>query len=309
MADVTLPTGETLEGRADMEMDAPWLEKLKEALGSWPTFVTVGSFALYLLGYFSVRFHLTTLGIGTDLTVLDERYLFAGAKFLVYLFSTLATVIFFSIPLLLIAGLVYYFAFVRRGTKAAAEPGRKPLVALVVGGLLAAVSIQMLMKQCFVFSNLLLADAMPWTLLDLKDLLLEDGETGRATYFCVVVLLIFITLALLFYAWGRLPQKPFYAFLRVLFAVLVGIQFLLLPVNYGVFIMDKEIPRVASLGGQPAAAGEEVWLVWEGNEGTTFLVRDQSKSPQRRLVTIPKKEVKNIEILGYDPIFRRLFQK
>jgi len=292
-----------------MDVNASWWERLKDALGSWAAFVTVGSFALYLLGYFSVRFHLTTLGVGTDLTVLDERYLFAGARFLVYLFSTLATVIFFSIPLLLVAGLAYHFAFARRRGEAAAAPGRKPMVALVAGGILAAVSIQMLMKQCFVFSNLLLADAMPWTLLDLKDLLLEDGDTARATYFCAVVVLTVITVTLLYYAWERLPRKPLYAFLRALFAVLVGIQFLLLPVNYGVFIMDKEIPRVASLGGQPAAAGEEVWLVWEGNEGATFLVRDQSRSPQRRLVTISRKEVKSIEILGYDPIFRRLFQR
>lgn len=292
-----------------MDINAPWWDRLKDALGSWPAFVTVGSFALYLLGYFSVRFHLTTLGIGTDLTVLDERYLFAGAKFMVYLLSTLATVIFFSIPLLLFVGLV---AFRRRGEKAAKErPTKankhKPVLALVAGTIISAVAIQMLLKQCFVFSNLLLADAMPWTLFDLKGLLLEDGDAARATYFCVVVLLTIVTIALLYYAWRRLPTGPLFAFLRALLGVLVGIQFLLLPVNYGVFIMDKDIPRVASLGGQPVADGEEVWLVWEGNEGATFLVRAPSRSPQRRLITIPRKEVKSIEILGYDPIFQRLF--
>jgi hypothetical protein len=67
-------------------------DELKETVlklaGNWASVTALGGFAVYFLGYLIVRFHLTVFGIGTDLSVVDERYLFAGAKFLVYLFST-----------------------------------------------------------------------------------------------------------------------------------------------------------------------------------------------------------------------------
>jgi len=63
-------------------------DRVKTLAVDWTAYAALGSFVLYLLGYLTLRFHLTVLGIGTDLNVLDERYLFAGAKFLVYLVST-----------------------------------------------------------------------------------------------------------------------------------------------------------------------------------------------------------------------------
>lgn len=57
--------------------------------GSWATYAAFGTIGLYVFGYFSLHFHLAALGIVTDLPLLDERYLFAGVEFLVYLlFST-----------------------------------------------------------------------------------------------------------------------------------------------------------------------------------------------------------------------------
>ena len=73
-------------------------EQPKALAGNWATYSAIGSFALYLLGYLALRFHLTVLGIGTDLAVLDERYLFAGAKFLVYLVM--------SVPIVVLVALV-----------------------------------------------------------------------------------------------------------------------------------------------------------------------------------------------------------
>ena len=48
-------------------------ERIKAVGGSWAAYTAVGSFVLYVLGYLALRFHLTALGIGTDLAVLDER--------------------------------------------------------------------------------------------------------------------------------------------------------------------------------------------------------------------------------------------
>jgi hypothetical protein len=82
-------------------------EKIKQLAGSWTSFSALGSVALYVLGYLTLRFHLTALGVGTDLAVLDERYLFAGAKFLVYLVSSIPIVIF----MLLVAGGFVYLPY------------------------------------------------------------------------------------------------------------------------------------------------------------------------------------------------------
>src|SRR4030095_7536331 len=70
------------------------------ALGSdWTKYSVVGSFVLYVFGYLAVRFHLTAIGVGTDLAVLDERYLFAGARFLVYLVSAVPNILLVALPI------------------------------------------------------------------------------------------------------------------------------------------------------------------------------------------------------------------
>jgi hypothetical protein len=69
------------------------------------TYGAIGSAILYFLGYLALRFHLTTLGIGADLAVLDERYLFAGAKFLVY---TVAIVPSIMLVGLLLAAVLFF---------------------------------------------------------------------------------------------------------------------------------------------------------------------------------------------------------
>ena len=67
--------------------------------GNWTKYSVVGSFVLYLFGYLAVRFHLTAIGIGTDLAVLDERYLFAGARFFVYLVSSVPSILLILLPI------------------------------------------------------------------------------------------------------------------------------------------------------------------------------------------------------------------
>ena len=67
----------------------------------------IGSFVLYVLGYLTIRFHLSVLAAGTDLEIIDERYLFAGAKFVVYLVSAGVTLLL----LLLVPAALAYGAF------------------------------------------------------------------------------------------------------------------------------------------------------------------------------------------------------
>src|SRR5947199_10825399 len=69
-------------------------DRCKALATSWAGYSAFGSFLLYLLGYLLTRFELTMLGIGTNLDVLEERYFFVGAKFAVYLFFTVITLVF-----------------------------------------------------------------------------------------------------------------------------------------------------------------------------------------------------------------------
>jgi hypothetical protein len=100
-------------------------------------------------------------------------------------------------------------------------------------------------------------------------------------------------------------------FLIGLLALLVVIQSLLLPVNYGMLIADKILPRVTTLGGQePLKDGQQAWLVWEGNEGAHYLV--QTLGPNgggRKLVTLPRKDVTRTEIVRYDSILQCIFSE
>ena len=75
--------------------------------------------------------------------------------------------------------------------------------------------------------------------------------------------------------------------------------------------MDKVMPRVASLGATPLTAGEQAWLVWEGRDGSTFLVQGRQQQgsvpAQRRMVTLARAEIKRLDILDFDSIMPTLF--
>jgi hypothetical protein len=173
---------------------------------------------------------------------------------------------------------------------------------------LAVLMVQFVMRQCFLFSNLLLAPHLPppaW----LGALLLAPTDDLRALYFAALVAATALSAGLL---WGSQrcgPQPGWSRCLHGLLGVLVAVQGLLLPVNYGILIADKTVPRVANLGDQKVLApGQEAWLVWEGKDSMTYLLR-QRRSGQdvRALVTLPRSEIKRLEMTSYDPILTVLF--
>jgi hypothetical protein len=161
-----------------------------------------------------------------------------------------------------------------------------------------------MMRQCFVFSDLLLARDLPLEPDWLVKLLLDDRY--MPLYFSLLLAACAVPLAILWALRKAEAQGGAAAFARGLLAFLVAVQVLLLPINYGVLIVDKALPRVAALGETPLADGEDAWLVWEGKDGVTFLVRSHERK-RRALVTLPRAEVKRIEILGFDRILPALF--
>jgi hypothetical protein len=275
------------------------------ALGSdWTKYSVVGSFLLYVFGYLAVRFHLTAIGIGTDLAVLDERYLFAGARFLVYLVSSVTTILFlFLIVAALVRSLLWVLskpwpalARVGRGV-----PAPRPAVLAWFGVGVAVIMIQFVMRQCFLLNDLLLARNLPPDPAWLIGFLFSDLK--MTLYFDFLVLMCGVSIAILLMI--RRAEPLGLVASRALLAFLVVVQILLLPINYGILIMDKVLPRVGGIADEPLGEGDAAWLVWEGKEGVTFLVRHVNR--QRVLVTLPRADVKRMEIVGFDPMVPTLF--
>lgn len=286
--------------------------KVNEIGGIWPSYAALGSFTLYLMGYLSLRFHLMAIGVGTDMAIFDERYLFAGAKFLVYFVATIPSLFLIILALVVLIYIPYRLLpeVIRTRLSTASRSLSEKFWAwwsvsnrLVLGGIVfSVVMIQMVMRKCFFFSNLLLAKELPkeaW----LSSLLLDNKDYLIEFYFIGLVVSTVITAVVFLVVRSRELQTNFSHFLSGLLAFLAFVQILLLPVNYGIFIADKEMPLVS----QDFGEGQDAWLVWEGKEGVTFLVR--SVQDDRKLVTLLREDVKEIEILGYDHIFQVLFQK
>lgn len=287
-------------------------QRLKGVPAQWATYSVFGSFVLYVMGYLATRFYLTAYGLVTDLSVLDERYVFSGARFLVYVVSGLTTVLLVGMVL---GGLGYVVWramrwLLRLGPRSAGSSPRQPSARkLAVAGIVFAVlMVQLFMRQVFLFDDLLLREKLPgdtW----LAQLLLAEDSNAMDYYFIGLLAAAAVTTALLAVCHSLQSGTPGNQGLLWLFALAWFTQCLFLPVNYGYLLASKSLPRVASLDGEkPMPAGEEAWLIWEGKDGLTFLVRHtEGPAATRYLVTLPRAEVKRVKVIGYDRILRRLF--
>jgi hypothetical protein len=288
----------------------PWdelINKVTSVTGKWTSFTAFGSFFVYIMGYLALRFQLSAYGVATNLDVWDERYLFAGSRFLVFMVASvpnvLLIVIVFGVVMFFLSRLVPIRLRVRltQGLQAwANKPNTMPLL----GTLLAVGLIQFVMRQSFVFGNLLLRQELPefgW----IKGILLT-GDGYRSLYFSGLVGGVLLTGAILLFATrAGAVATLFSRALTGLLAFLVAVQFLLLPVNYGILIASQHLPRVAELSGdEKLASGEQAWLVWETKDAMLYFTR--GADDKRSLVTLPRKETKTV-IVGYDAIFRVLF--
>jgi hypothetical protein len=267
-------------------------------LAQWGIITAIASFGTYVLGYLVLRFQLTALGLGTDLDLLDERYLFAGAKFLVYLVAAIPILVLFALPLALLG---WVAARSWPGLRAwAARWWARPAIPLTVGLVLSVAMIQLVMRRCFAFDNLLLRDALPepgW----FGAMLTAPDDVLTQLYFVLLLagIVAGIGLTIALGSWQAAP-----AALRGLAALVfffLGIQVLLLPVNYGILLSARDHPRVVpDPEVVPAGSAAAVWLVWEGKTGVTFLVHEPSAV--RKLLTVPREKVTRLEIVAYEPL-------
>jgi hypothetical protein len=264
------------------------IEKLKAIGASYSLYAAMGSFVIYFLGYLVLRFQLSTWGVATDLAVLDERYWFAGARFLVYLTSTVVNTLFLASPFLLLWWALNRWTYFHQW--------RERWNYAVMGVVFAVLFIQFVEKKCFQFMDSLLLQRQLAGDAWLQSVLCDSSGKYEPLFSAGLVAGVATTGWLLFQSRARKTGKPA---LEVALASLLVVEFLMLPVNYGVIVSTRELTRVTNFA--PAQA----WLVWEGKDKTTFLVLDKD----RKLVAVPNAEVKKIEFTGVDSIFQHVFRE
>lgn len=279
-------------------------ERLGSLAGKWTAYAAFGSFLLYLFGYLTLRFQLSTYGVATNLDLFDEKYLFAGCRFLVYLVSAVPNILIIILVLAAIGYVPYKLtpASVKEGVKRwAAAWCAAPLHLPLLGVVLAVAMVQFVLRKCFAFGNLLLSKQPPNEWIS-SVLLTSDGKL--ALYFSGLVAGTLLTGLILIYVLRRgTATTPASRFWLAVLVFLFAVEFLLLPVNYGVLISTQQLPRVAELSGEATPAEQLGWLLWDSKDAVTYFVRDAND--QRMIVTV-RKDAK-LRIVAYDDIFCVLF--
>jgi hypothetical protein len=281
-------------------------EKLGGLAGKWTGYAAFGSFLLYLLGYLTLRFQLSTYGVATNLDIFDEKYLFAGCRFVVYLVSAVPNILIIVLLLAAIGYLPYKLvpmSLKDRLSQWASSWCAKPLHLPLLGVVFAVAFTQFVLRKCFSFGNLLLRKQLPdeWS-----SSLLLTSDAKLSLYFSGLVAGTLLTGAILLYVLQRgtattAASRFWVGVLVFLFAV----EFLLLPVNYGVLISTQQLPRVAELStGEKTSDSQRNWLVWDNKDAITYFARDGQD--QRMIITVPRKDTK-VRIVAYDDIFCVLF--
>ena len=281
-------------------------EKLGNVAGKWTAYAAFGSFLLYLIGYLTLRFQLSTFGVATDLELFDEKYLFAGCRFLVYLVSSIPNILI----LLLVVGAIGYLPYRLLPSSAKARAGRglaewcaKPLHLPLLGIVLAVTFIQLVMRKCFPFGNVLLQKHLPDEWIT-SVLLASDGKL--ALYFSGLAAGTLLTALIACQAMLRGDStSPLGRFFVAVLVFLVAVEFLLLPVNYGVLISTQQLPQVAEMAGETKLLdGQRAWMVWNSKENLTYFI--YGAPDHRMLLTVPRKDAP-VKIVAYDDIYCVLF--
>lgn len=296
-----------------------FLDNVNKVLKNVTIYSTAATLFLYIFGYISLRFRLTFLGTGTDLSVIDERYLFEGARFSLYILTSipvaLLIILFISIPFFIIKW-TFKKSFGARLTSVQEKLKkwyRQKITRdklIFIGIIFSTLSIQLVMRQSLYFNNLLLRENLPEPAL-LHKILLSSNDAIRISYIIILQLLILLS-AYIFYLTIKYynPQRVKLNFMQVIFGLLIIIQIIFLPVNYGILIGTNLMAKVNVHSEYfDNDLNKDAWLIWEGQEGVTFFALKNSNGDiQKSMVTIPKKDIKRIEIIKYDRLLNRLFK-
>jgi hypothetical protein len=285
------------------------VDKLGTFAGKWTSYAAFATFMLYLFGYLTLRFQLMAYGVVTGLDAFDEKYWFAGCSFAVNFLLALLYTLF----VLGFLGLIV-FLFSRpipkryRGYLGARVRSvlNHSLGLLILGCAAALLLIQGVLRQCLLLHNLLLADQLPDTWLSR---ILQADETSQEWYFVGIVAGLLLTVAMLGAGVRRRSPTAVVSGAQKLcaglLAILIASEFLLLPINFGMLINSRQLPRVEQISTtETLPDGTAAWLLWENKDVLTYFLLDRGR--HRSLVTMPRKDYR-IVIVGNDAIFKVIF--
>jgi len=276
-------------------------EHFKSYAAAWAGYSAFCSFILYLLGYLVTRFELTMLGVARNLDVLEERYFFAGAKFVVYLLATIPSLL---LLLLVPAAIVWSLSRLVPAQLHSRLQAIRSGTFHVTGIIFAILVIQFVARQCFVFNNLLLAPTLPgpaW----LQAVLLDDQDQVAPLFFAGLVGATAITAAFLMAGNKRLGEPEQRSWLAQLLMLLLALEALLLPINYSILIAHKSFPRITEAQARPE---RRTWLIWENNNQATVFILPATSVDERALITVDARKLDaEKQIVAYDSLLRILF--
>jgi len=254
--------------------------------------IAVAVSLVYLCGYLALRQQITTLGIPAEFSVFDERYLYAGAGYLVFLAQALAEMGLVALPAAALVVVARLLVLRRRGIwkKGWETPELLPRLECRSKGIalsLAAVAAFGALRS--------IVAARPWT--NLHDLLYATGldpavagvlagnGAEQYTIFKVHLAVSFVCVLLTAVAlWSPLAKGWGIAALAA-----VAAQFLSLPLLFGALTADRAKPRVRF------ANGETGLLVWEDKDAWMCLRME----PPAAVLRKPKTPNETVTVTGY----------
>jgi len=285
----------------------------------WASYTIVGSFFLYVSGYLVLRYHIWSLGIYVDISVIDERYVFAGVHYLIYVISLVPGFVLLIFIFILILPMPIYLLYRILPSSIRVKAGSffirqwqsflswwlVPNRLAWLGIFLSLLTIQIVMIKCIHLNNLLLKEhEISWLTFPYGLFFEHNIDRAMSLYFHGLLGVALATASLLYVSINRPDQTTKSRIINSMFGSLVCVQLLLFPVNYGVLLENKTMPQVTGLHAPGTLKpNEQAWRVWEGDESITFFLRKREGDRYlQSLITLPKKEIQSLEISGYDHI-------
>jgi len=302
------------------EENLNWLDK------KWAPLITMGSVVLYFFGYLTLRFHLCSMNVTSDYQFIDERYLFAGVNFFLYLFLSIPIVVLLifilicivyifcasnKILLKIIAKLLpknaQFYIQAKWENSVSYLFGPLPLLCTII--LLTFLFIQIVMRKVLLIKNISFLNSLPDDGLSGNLIhLMMNSQNSSNNYFMGLIIVTGLTMT----SWFYFKQIQFtqikLKILHIFLGILILIQIILLPVSYGILINEKELPRISKNNFLPLKTTENAWLIWEGNKYMNFLVKD-SQTNQTKVLTVPRDTIKQLSVEGTDCVFGLVYKK
>ncbi len=289
-------------------------ERWKALTGGWAGIAALGTFGLQAAGFLSLRFHLAALGVPADLGLLDARYLFEGANCLIFVLTALASWLLLLLMVYAVGWLVsrlipkrFRVRITRRIStwwNERVSPLLVPSCIAWLGVVLAVLLIQLALRQCLQFQNLLIASGPPrprW----LATILLSESDVPLSLFLGGAVLLIGVTVAL----WATSEREGNKPLGGRLLGLLLILEIGLVPINYGVLTANHSMERVSGI--ESLSTEAESWLVWEDDHRLVVLVipTQPGRAATRKLVLASKGSLGPIHITGRERLLQRLLRE